>query len=235
MTAIDQDKDQTYFLYAINGQVLNRVLFPLGGLTKPQVRELAREANLPTKDKKDSTGICFIGERDFREFLSKYISAKPGLFKTLDGKVVGEHGGVVYYTLGQRRGLGLGGPGDRWFVVDKDIPSNVVFVERGATHAALFSWSLTATEETWIAGKSPSFPLHCKARIRHRQALQSCSVDRNPEGNLVVNFEKPQRAIAIRQSIVFYQESNCLGGAIIDSRGPTLHDLGETAPHDEHS
>jgi len=230
LTSADTDKDQTYFLYAIDGKVLEKVLFPLGKLTKPEVREIARKANLPTQNKKDSTGICFIGERDFRQFLSKYIAARPGKFKTLDGSVVGEHSGVVYYTLGQRRGLGLGGPGERWFVVGKDVSQNTVYVERGSTHAALFSSSLLASEETWISSKTPAFPLHCKSRIRHRQKLQDCIVTRDSSGKLMVNFETPQRAIAIRQSVVFYHENICLGGAIIDSHGPTFHDLGLSVP-----
>ncbi len=218
LTSKDQDKDQTYFLYAINGQVLKKVLFPIGNLTKPQVRALAKEANLPTYDKKDSTGICFIGERKFREFLSTYIATKPGDFKTLDQSIVGRHHGAAFYTLGQRRGLGLGGPGERWFVVSKDMKQNVVYVERGHHSPELYSNQLVASEESWLAGHSPTFPIACKARIRHRQSLEDCVVSRDPIGQkLKVAFTNPQRAIAARQSIVFYEDSSCLGGAIIES------------------
>jgi tRNA-specific 2-thiouridylase len=220
LTSKDQDKDQTYFLYAINGKVLEKVLFPIGNLTKPEVRELAKEANLPTYNKKDSTGICFIGERKFREFLSTYIATKPGDFKTLDNTVVGQHHGAAFYTLGQRRGLGLGGPGDRWFVVSKDMKQNVVYVERGDQSPQLYSNQIIGTEESWLSGMSPVFPLSCMARIRHRQPLEKCMVTRDADTQkLKVNFNHPQRAVAARQSIVFYNENYCLGGAIIDSHG----------------
>ncbi len=230
LAASDTDKDQTYFLYAINGQVLSKVLFPLGGLTKPEVRRLAMAANLPTAKKKDSTGICFIGERDFRQFLSTYIKGHAGEFRTLDNRVVGQHQGVMFYTLGQRRGLGLGGPGDRWFVVKKDVPNNVVYVERGSDHPILLTHSVIAAEESWIS-EVPSFPFACKARLRHRQSLQNCTVMRVSTedasiGQLEVRFETPQRAIALRQSIVFYDGKTCLGGAIITGQGPSLMETG---------
>ena len=231
LAAQDADKDQTYFLYAINGQVLPKVLFPLGNLTKPEVRDLAMAANLPTAKKKDSTGICFIGERDFRQFLSTYIKDHRGDFKTLDNTVVGQHHGVMFYTLGQRRGLGLGGPGERWFVVKKDIQNNVVYVERGNDHPILLTQSIVASEESWISD-IPKFPLSCKARLRHRQALQTCTVVRldsenGAHGLLSVHFEAPQRAIALRQSIVFYDETTCLGGAIIANQGPSQWEISQ--------
>lgn len=228
LSARDLDKDQTYFLYAMDGQVLSKVLFPLGDLTKPEVRQLAREAQLPTFAKKDSTGICFIGERDFREFLSNYIKPRPGEFRTLDNLRVGDHHGVMFYTLGQRRGLGLGGPGERWFVVKKDIPNNIVYVERGTDHPLLLTHTVMVGEESWI-GSPPDFPFSCQARLRHRQSPQNCHVRRINTSNsneplLEVYFEKPQRAIALRQSIVFYDESVCLGGGILVAQGPSLMD-----------
>lgn len=224
---VDAGKDQTYFLYAINGEVLSKVLFPIGHLQKSEVREIAHKYNLATKDKKDSTGICFIGERNFKNFLSSYLAIKPGNFETLDGEVVGEHSGVAYYTLGQRKGLGLGGQGEPWFVVGKSIDRNAVIVERGEFHPALYSDGLTATEVTWIGGDlqaerlQKSLPLKLKAKVRYRQQDQDCTITEYDGNTMTVIFNIPQRAITPRQSIVFYQEiegeSVCLGGAMIEA------------------
>lgn len=222
--AVDAAKDQTYFLYTLGAETLSRVLFPLGEIEKPKVREIAREIGLATHAKKDSTGVCFIGERDFPMFLSQYVKGSPGKFVMLDGAVVGTHSGAQFYTLGQRRGLGLGGPGERWFVVGKNIERNEVIVERGEKHPALFSDALVAVEESFV---NPAFKLavgqnlRCTAKVRYRQPDQDCTVTRSEDGKLHVAFDLPQRAIAPRQSIVFYDGEICLGGAIIERAAPS--------------
>jgi len=210
----DPQKDQSYFLHAIAGQTLEKVLFPIGGMEKSLVRWIAKEHNLAVFDKKDSTGICFIGERNFAKFLSQHIPMQPGEFQQLDGKVVGRHHGACFYTLGQRRHLGLGGAGPRWFVLDKDMKKNVVYVERGE-HPRLFSQRLWADRVTWISGRPPEFPLSCSAKVRYRQPDQTCTVQALADGSLQVDFEQPQRAITPGQSVVFYQGNICLGGGTI--------------------
>ena len=210
----DSNKDQSYFLYTLKSAILERVLFPLGEMTKQEVRAVAEKAGLATASKKDSTGICFIGKRDFKEFLSQYIPNRPGHFERGDGTVVGTHDGIAYYTIGQRRGLGLGGEGDAWYVVRKDITRNVVVVERGEGHPDLYCDTLTASEVTWVS-KTPKFPFVCTAKIRYRASDVPCTV--MSEGNKIkVYFDAPQKAITARQSIVFYQADLCLGGALID-------------------
>jgi tRNA-specific 2-thiouridylase len=213
---LDQGKDQTYFLYAINGDVLDNVLFPIGHLQKSEVRKIAEQYDLSTKTKKDSTGICFIGERNFREFISGYIESQKGAFRHLDGTYVGEHLGCCFYTLGQRKGLGLGGPGKPWFVVGKDMITNTVFVERGGDHPALLCDDLTANEITWIQKDfNPTLPYKCKAKVRYRQHDQECVIESIENGVMTVCFSEPQRAVTPRQSIVFYDGEICLGGAMI--------------------
>ena len=212
--ASDQNKDQTYFLYAIGQHALAHSLFPLATLGKAEVRELARKHNLPNYNRKDSTGICFIGERRFREFLSRYLPAKPGVIKKLGGEVIGEHQGLMYYTIGQRHGLGIGGPGEPWFVVSKDLEDNVLFVVEGKNHPALYHSSLVAEELHWISGTSPA-PLSCTARIRHRQDEQKCHLSELTHNQIRVDFEEPQRAIAPGQSVVIYNGDLCLGGGVI--------------------
>ena len=204
----DPAKDQSYFLYAVDRAAFDRVLFPVGHLTKKEVRAMARKAGLATAEKKDSTGICFIGKRDFQPFLAQYVGLKRGLFKTLDGTAVGEHEGMAFYTLGQRKGMGLGGEGDAWYVVGKDREANVVYVERGADHPALFSKGLKAKEFSW----TPAVPLRCKAKVRYRQEDQWCTILEEQ-----VVFDEPQRAVTPGQSIVFYEGDICLGGAVISS------------------
>ena len=219
----DQKKDQSYFLYAIDGTILNRVLFPLGHLEKSAVRKIAKDFNLKTSEKKDSTGICFIGERNFKEFLSTYIEKQKGNFVDLEsGKVLKEHDGMCFYTPGQRKGLGIGGPGGPWFVAKKDPDTNEVFVVEGEKHPALYADELWANEETWI-NSEPSFPLECFAKIRYRQGDQRCIVHRDGD-ELKVVFTEPQRAITVRQSIVFYDGEICLGGAMIAKAGETHFD-----------
>ncbi len=207
----DPDKDQSYFLHAVKQEAFKNVLFPIGHLHKKEVRALARQHELPTAEKKDSTGICFIGKRDFKPFLSQFISLQPGPLETLDGTVVGEHDGAAFYTIGQRKGMGLGGEGDAWYVVGKDPARNVVFVERGANHPALFSQTLCARDLTWVAEPPPVYPYRCTAKIRYRQADTACTLHASGE----ISFDAPQRAVTPGQSIVFYQEDLCLGGGVI--------------------
>jgi tRNA-uridine 2-sulfurtransferase len=210
----DSDKDQSYFLYTLKSSILQRVLFPIGGMTKKEVRARAEEAGLVTARKKDSTGICFIGKRNFKEFLSQYIPNQPGHFELGDGTVVGKHDGIAYYTIGQRRGLKLGGAGEAWYVVKKDVPRNVIVVERGEQHPDLYRTSLSASEATWV-GATPRFPFSCTAKIRYRAPDVPCTIHSHGD-RIHVTFDTSQKAITSRQSIVFYQEDICLGGAIID-------------------
>ncbi len=227
----DPDKDQSYFLYTIGQRALSKVLFPIGAMMKSNVRQLAREVNLATSEKKDSTGICFIGKRDFKEFLSKYIVFKSGNFETLAGKVIGKHDGVAYYTPGQRKGLTIGGEGEAWFVVGKDVKQNIVFIEQGARHPALFCDELTATDSSFVAG-SFDFPLpfRCRAKVRYRQPDQQCTITSIKDGRLHVTFDIPQRAVTERQSIVFYAGDVCLGGAMIEAAGPSYYEMRRVLP-----
>ena len=225
----DQGKDQTYFLYAIDGHVLKDVLFPLGHLQKSQVRDIATKFSLSTATKKDSTGICFIGERNFKNFLGQYLVENKGHFVHLEtNKSLGPHDGSCFYTIGQRKGLGLGGPGGPWFVADKNTATNEVLVVEGERHPALFADYLEANEVSWI-NSSPDFPLKCKAKIRYRQQDQECTIYEQ-DGELRVDFTNPQRAISQRQSVVFYQDDICLGGAMIKSRGPTYFERDKHLP-----
>ena len=222
----DPDKDQSYFLHAVSADALAETVFPLGELQKADVRRIAKEHGLTVHDKKDSTGICFIGERPFREFLSTYLPANPGPIRTVSGREVGTHCGLMYYTLGQRQGLGIGGrrdaSDDPWYVVDKDIAGNALLVDQGDS-PLLLSDSLVATHATWIgsppAGLADGLP--CNAKIRYRQADQACSVqrilDHGVDNGLKVRFEAPQRAVAPGQFAVFYASDQCLGGATIDA------------------
>lgn len=224
--SIDTAKDQTYFVYTLNQSILSKVLFPIGALPKGTVRQIAKEHGLTVADKKDSTGICFIGERNFSEFLSKHIAYKPGTFRTLDGKTVGKHQGVAYYTIGQRRGLAIGGAGDAWFVVGKTVSENIVWVVQGTHHPALFADELTAHTPSWVADMPPGpLPFHCHAKIRYRQPDQPCVIESIENGQLFVRFKTPQRAITPQQSIVFYKDNVCLGGAIIDAPGPSYYTM----------
>ncbi len=208
---LDPNKDQSYFLYTIKSEILEKVLFPIGELEKSYVRHLAEEAGLITAQKKDSTGICFIGKRNFKEFLTRFIPNAKGNFERLNGEVVGEHDGMAYYTIGQRRGLDIGGPGEAWYVVGKEAERNVVLVEQGEDHPALYRCELTMHEVSWVAG-TPTFPLRCTAKVRYRSPDVACTIVAPDH----VVFDTPQKAITPRQSIVFYQGEVCLGGAIID-------------------
>lgn len=215
----DSNKDQTYFLYAVPKQQLMQAIFPIGHMQKKEVRALAEEVGLATAKKKDSTGICFIGERNFREFLSQYLPAQPGKICTLDGKEIGEHHGLMYYTLGQRQGLGIGGfgNGEPWFVAKKDLENNILYVAQGHDHEALYSNGLIATDVNWLgAGDLPDQPFECTAKFRYRQQDQKVFVHPQSDGRLLVEFEKPQRAVTPGQSMVMYHGEKCLGGGIID-------------------
>lgn len=231
--AQDIGKDQTYFLYTLGQAQLQQVLFPIGKLLKHHVRQLAKEADLITHNKKDSTGICFIGERQFQTFLNRYLPAKPGLIKSLAGKVLGEHPGVMYFTRGQRQGLKIGGVQASlekpWYVADKDISDNVLYVVQGADHPALFQTQLTCIDNHWVEAIPEQFAqtgqtgevggtgqtLKCTAKIRYRQPPQAAEIALQPSGNYTVQFEQAQWAIMPGQSIVFYQGERCLGGGII--------------------
>lgn len=214
LKGIDDGKDQSYFLYTLKKEILQKVLFPIGNLPKKEVRKIASEHGLATAEKKDSTGICFIGKRNFKEFIGNYIPYQKGDFLNLKGEKVGQHEGMAYYTTGQRKGLGIGGPGEAWFVVDKDPVKNIVYVEQGDDHPALYGSELTADEITWVSD-IPEFPLSCKAKIRYRQPEEDCIVSPAGDGILHVRFTNPQRAVTLRQSIVFYSGDLCLGGGMI--------------------
>jgi len=228
--SIDTSKDQTYFLYTLNEEILKKVVFPVGGLHKKEVRALAEAWKLPTAKKKDSTGICFIGERNFRKFLSQFLPFQTGNFETLAGTVVGQHCGIAYYTIGQRRGLGLGGEGSPWFVVGKDVERNVVIVERGENHPALFAATLTTFTPSWVRGQAPFLPFQAMAKIRYRQGEQACTLEKGADNTLHVTFREPQRAITPEQSVVFYDGECCIGGAIIADRGPSLYEERKAVP-----
>ncbi len=217
--AVDTNKDQTYFLNQLSQQQLECVLFPLGDMVKADVRKIAEKYDLSTAHKKDSTGICFIGERRFKQFLQNYLPAKPGNICTLDGKVVGKHDGVMFYTLGQRRGLRLGGKeggnGERWFVIDKDIKNNILYVSQGEDDQ-LFSDGLIAKEINWIPQTPKDKTFECYAKFRYRQPDQKVRVTLLSDTTARVDFEVKQRAITPGQFCVFYTDTDCLGGGVID-------------------
>ena len=221
----DNNKDQSYFLYTLGQYQLAHSLFPVGEIEKPRVREIAQQAGFDTATKKDSTGICFIGERKFKDFLQRFLPAQIGQIVTPEGEVIGEHHGLMYYTLGQRQGLGIGGLKTAkeapWFVVDKDLSSNQLIAAQGHNHPLLLSHYLTASQLHWVAGKAPAQQFQCYAKTRYRQADQACVVSihthQNGEQYCQVEFEQEQRAITAGQSVVFYHNNQCLGGAIIES------------------
>ena len=221
LRADDGSKDQSYFLYRLNQAQLSKTLFPLGQLNKTDVREIARKAGLATHDKKDSTGICFIGERPFREFLNRYIPANPGDICTPDGAKVGRHTGLMFYTLGQRQGLGIGGTrtgdGDAWYVAEKDMTNNRLIVVQGHDHVKLFADHVTAVNLSWISGTTP----HCNwvygAKTRYRQKDGPCVIAAATKQSCAVEFAEPQWAVTPGQSVVVYESNVCLGGGIIES------------------
>ncbi len=221
LKGLDTNKDQSYFLSAVNEESLQRSLFPVGELEKDQVREIAAKHGFITHNKKDSTGICFIGERKFKDFLQRYIPTQPGVIETTSGEVVGEHHGLMYHTYGQRQGLGIGGLQQHeqspWYVVAKDIQRNVLIVAQGNDSPWLFSSSLLAAQLAWINHEAPALPLRCTAKIRYRQNDQQCLVEiADTPATVRVSFDNPQRAVTPGQQIVFYQDDICLGGAVIE-------------------
>lgn len=216
LRGVDDNKDQTYFLNQLDQSVLSKVMFPLGHLPKKQVREIAAEKGLVTASKKDSTGICFIGERNFKEFLSEYLPAQQGEMRTLTGEVKGSHDGLMYYTIGQRQGLGIGGSGDPWFVVGKNLEENVLYVEQGFHNDLLYSDGLLATDVNWVSGHSSEEPFTCTAKFRYRQKDSDVTVFPNGDGTYTIRFHDAQRAVTPGQAVVFYEGEVCLGGGTID-------------------
>jgi len=212
----DPDKDQSYFLYAVAPGALAQACFPVGDLTKTEVRAMARAAGLPNSERRDSTGICFIEPRRYRDFVARYLPRSPGAIRTLAGEQVGEHDGVAFYTIGQRQGLGIGGAGEAWYVAGKDSTGNVLYVVQGHDHPALFRARLRVQELRWIdPPPDPARPLRCAARIRYRQAEQACELRLSPAGDAEVSFDRPQRAVTPGQAAVFYRDERCLGGGTI--------------------
>ena len=222
LTAIDDNKDQSYFLHGLNQSQLSQSLFPLGELKKPQVRQLAQDLNLPIFDKKDSTGICFIGERKFRAFLQNYIEIKQGDIIDTEGNLLGKHQGINFYTIGQRQGLGIGGistaSDEPWYVVDKDLQSNELIVAQGSNHPALFNSSLLIDHFHWIDEKHSQVLENVQAKIRYRQSHQSCQAIEQKDNQWKLNFSDLQRAVTPGQYAVLYDGEHCLGGGIISQR-----------------
>jgi tRNA-specific 2-thiouridylase len=218
--AVDTNKDQTYFLHAVGGDKFARTLFPLGDLEKPEVRRLAAERGFSNHGKKDSTGICFIGERRFKDFLETYLPARPGVIEDPHGNAIGRHDGLMYHTLGQRQGLGIGGRADAgdapWYVAGKDLERNVLIAVQGQDHPLLFSRELVSAPMDWVALAPPALPARLTAKTRYRQADQPCTVMDAGAGRVRVVFDQAQRAVTPGQSVVFYQDECCLGGAVIE-------------------
>jgi len=219
LKGLDDNKDQSYFLHAVGGAEIGKTLFPIGEMEKPKVRELAEQHDLITHNKKDSTGICFIGERRFKDFLEQYLPAQPGTIEDVDGKPMGEHSGLMYHTIGQRQGLGIGGVKGAseapWYVVEKDLERNVLIIAQGTKHPSLFKKGLQLSEIHWINGQQPELPYRCMAKTRYRQPDQACTLIAHDEGYHML-FDEPQRAITPGQSLVIYDGGICLGGGIIE-------------------
>ncbi|MBE0614852.1 MAG: tRNA 2-thiouridine(34) synthase MnmA [Burkholderiales bacterium] len=219
--AADRSKDQSYFLHRLSQAQLARAVFPLAQLKKTEVRKIAKEAGLPVHAKKDSTGICFIGERPFREFLNRYLPRTPGAIRTPEGRVIGEHVGLAFYTIGQRKGIGIGGvkgggsEGEAWYVAAKDMEKNELVVVSGHDHGLLLKNSLCARDLSWVSGSAPDAALACAAKTRYRQADAPCRIARVEEDLLEIGFEQPQWAVTPGQSAVLYQGEVCLGGGVI--------------------
>ncbi|RYM05265.1 tRNA 2-thiouridine(34) synthase MnmA [Sporolactobacillus sp. THM7-7] len=217
LRAADRNKDQTYFLNQLSQQQISKVMFPLGDLRKPEVRDIAREHHLATADKKDSTGICFIGERHFKTFLSHYLPARRGEIRTIDGAFKGYHDGLMYYTNGQRQGLGIGGPGGPWFVCGKDVKKNILYVAPGADHPALFSEGLIAEDTNWISDAPKDKVFRCTAKFRYRQKDRPVTVHVLSDNRWKIVFDDPEWAVTPGQAVVLYDGDVCLGGATIST------------------
>ena len=218
---IDKNKDQSYFLYLLGYKELAKTLFPIGEMTKPEVRELAKKMNLPNSGKKDSTGVCFIGERDFKAFLQQYLHNQPGDIVTTDRKIVGQHDGLMYYTFGQRKGIGVGGgygtTEEPWYVVKKDLDNNRLVIGQGHDHPGLYSKKITAGQLHWITSAPRKIPFECASKIRYRQKDQNCTIVAIKNGIANIIFTENQFAPTPGQSIVFYDREQCLGGGIIET------------------
>ncbi len=223
LKGLDDNKDQSYFLHAVGGEQIGKTLFPVGELEKPEVRRIAEEHGLATAKKKDSTGICFIGERRFSDFLKQYLPAQPGKIETVDGEEIGQHHGLMYHTIGQRQGLGIGGMKDAsdepWYVLAKDLARNVLIVGQGNDHPWLFSGTLHASDIYWVNPIDLSSPRRLTAKVRYRQSDQACVLEKTADGYRVT-FDQPQRAVTPGQSVVFYDGDICLGGGVIEQAEP---------------
>jgi len=216
LRGIDANKDQTYFLNQLGQAQLSKVMFPIGNIEKARVREIAKEAGLATATKKDSTGICFIGERNFKEFLGNYLPAQPGTMQTLNGEVKGTHDGLMYYTIGQRHGLGIGGSGEPWFVIGKNLKENILYVAQGFDNELLYSDSIIATNVNWVSDRTPTESVKCTAKFRYRQPDTGVTVHILDKNTAKVVFDQPVRAVTPGQAVVFYNGEECLGGGTID-------------------
>lgn len=222
LKGLDPNKEQSYFLYAMGQKALTRNLFPIGHLHKPEIRLMADKAGFANSHKKDSTGICFIGERKFKDFLQRYLPSQPGEMRTPEGKFIAKHHGLMYYTLGQRQGLGIGGvkdaPDEAWFVLDKDLENNVLIVGQGHNHPLMLHNTLEAGQLDWLSDQALTQQIQCTAKTRYRQPDQACTVTPLADGRLKVRFDEAQRAITPGQSVVFYANEVCLGGGIIEDK-----------------
>ncbi len=222
LKGLDPNKEQSYFLYTLGQKQLSRTLFPIGHLHKPEIRAMADKAGFANSRKKDSTGICFIGERKFTEFLQRYLPTQPGEMRTPEGQYIGKHHGLMYYTFGQRQGLGIGGvknaPDEPWYVLEKDLENNVLIVGQGHDHPLMLHNTLEASQLDWCSNKPLTQPIRCSAKTRYRQADQPCYLEPIGNDRCKATFDQPQRAITPGQSVVFYDGEICLGGGIIESK-----------------
>lgn len=222
LKGLDPSKEQSYFLYTLGQKPLAKTLFPIGHLHKTEIRKIAEKYGFANHLKKDSTGICFIGERKFKEFLQRYLPTQPGEMRTPEGQYIAQHSGLMYYTLGQRQGLGIGGvknaPDEPWYVLDKDLTNNRLIVGQGHNHPLMLHNALEANQLDWCSNRPLTKTIFCSAKTRYRQADQSCKIIPLPENKVKVIFEQQQRAITPGQSVVFYNDKICLGGGIIETR-----------------
>ena len=222
LRGLDANKDQSYFLYTLSSKQVGQSLFPVGDIEKPIVRAIAEDLGLITAKKKDSTGICFIGERKFKDFLARYLPAQPGDIRTVDGEIIGRHEGLMYHTLGQRKGLGIGGvkgaSEEAWYVVEKDLVNNELIVAQGHDHSALLSTGLIAQQLHWVDRQPIREPLRCTVKTRYRQTDVSCTIEPIDDESIKVIFDEPQIAVTPGQSAVFYLDEVCLGGGIIEQQ-----------------
>ena len=230
LRGLDRNKDQSYFLYAVGHEQLAKTLFPVGELEKPEVRDLAAKAGFTVFDKKDSTGICFIGERNFTSFLGEYLDAVPGEIQTPDGLIIGQHQGLMFHTLGQRQGLGIGGvkgfPDAPWYVLHKDLDNNILYAAQGHEHPWLLSTKLEARQLAWVSGETPTQGSVLTAKVRYRQQDQVATIEAIDHDCMKLKFDQPQRAVTPGQSVVLYDDDVCLGGGVIETmNAPVMRQL----------